>query len=157
MTSTSDQGGRPEETARLTRGVRRAWAAMGDATLSEFVPAKGLRADVFAVARDGAMTILEVKSGLADWRADQKWPRYRDWCDRLYICVGAAFPLEALDDDVGVVRSDGFDAAIIRPAPVTPLAPARRKSLLLRFAADAARRLQRIEDPGAGLGDYSSE
>ena len=148
---------RPEITTQLTRGVRRAFAARGEATLSEFVPTKGLRVDVFAVARDGAMSIVEVKSGIADWRADQKWPRYRDWCDRLFVCVDAAFPIDVLDESLGVIRADAFGAEIVRASPTTPLAPARRRSLLLRFATDAARRLHRIEDPDGAIGGYEAE
>ena len=143
---------RPEETVRLTRGARRAWAARGEALLTEFTPDRGLRADLFAVAKDGTMSIIEVKSGLADWRADQKWPAYRHWCDRLYFCVDVTFPIEELPEDVGLIRADGYDAEMVRPAPETRLSSARRRSLLLRFAADAARRLHRLEDPGAPLG-----
>ncbi|MDT8871310.1 MmcB family DNA repair protein [Komagataeibacter rhaeticus] len=40
-----------------------------------------------------------------------------------------------------------MDCALIRPAPHIPLAPARRRSLTLRFAMQAAERLGRTEMP----------
>lgn len=143
---------RPETTRRLTRGVRRALDAAGAASISEFVPARGVRVDVVAVERDGTIVIVEVKSGLDDLRADKKWSKYREWCDRLYFAVDAGFPIDALDSEVGVMRADGYDAVVVRDAPEHRLAPARRRALLLRITQDAARRLLRFEDPGLGDG-----
>jgi hypothetical protein len=39
-----------------------------------------------------------------------------------------------------VIVADGFGGAIVIPAPITPLAPARRKALTLAFARLAALR-----------------
>jgi hypothetical protein len=60
----------------LTRGVRRALAERGYASLTEFRLASGRRADVAAVNDAGDIVIVEVKSSVADFRADQKWPEY---------------------------------------------------------------------------------
>ena len=43
--------------------------------------------------------------------------------------------------------ADGFGAAFLREGRAEPLAPARRRAVLLRFAALAAGRLRRLLDP----------
>ena len=143
---------RPEITALLTRGARRALLARGYMSLLEFPPAPGMRVDLFALSKQGEMIILEVKSSLEDLRADRKWSDYLSWCDKFYFCVGIEFPLEALPPEPGVMRADGFGAEIVRDAEERKLTAARRRSLSLKFARDAARRLQQLEDPG-GMAD----
>ena len=55
-------------------------------------------------------------------------------------------------DCAGLIVADRYDAEVIRPAPLRPLAAARRKAETLRFARRAARRLAGDLDPGlAGL------
>lgn len=43
-----------------------------------------------------SIVIVEIKTSLADLRADRKWPEYRDFCDVLLFAVLAGFPLPAL-------------------------------------------------------------
>jgi len=52
----------------------------------------------------------------------------------------------------GLIVADRYDAAIMREALHRPLAPARRKAELLRFARRAARRLSAQIDPTLGEG-----
>ncbi len=144
---------RPERTRLITRAARRYFAALGAEGVPEFAVARGLRADLALLGRDGAITIVEVKSGIEDYRADRKWRGYAEWCDRLYFAVDLDFPAGALldaaaPDGIGVVRVDGVDAAELAPAANRPLAPARRKALTLRLALAAAERLRRADDPG---------
>lgn len=146
-------GERPEETARVRRGARRHLAALGLAALDEFSPERRLRVDLIGLARNGEIWIVEVKSGLADLKADQKWRGYLDWCDRFFFAVGPEMPLEALPAEAGVIRADAYEAAIVRAAPRVPLPSARRRALTLRIARDAAARLARREDPGAAVFD----
>lgn len=67
------------------------------------------------------------------------------------------FPDGLIPADAGLIVAAEGGAAVIREAPAHPLAPARRASLLRRFAAVAATRLARAADPagaamlGAGL------
>jgi hypothetical protein len=100
---------------------------------------------------DASFTVLEVKSCARDFHSDTKWPDYRDYCDRLYFAVDDDFPQALLPPEVGLlVVADGA-AAVLRDAPLHPLAPARRRALLLRFATLAASRLAALSDPaGAG-------
>lgn len=138
---------RPEATAIITRGVRRHLAALGWEGLLEFTPERGRRLDLLAMNAKGVFWGVEVKSSLEDLRADQKWRGYLEWCDAFSFAVDAEFPLAALPEDVGVLRADAFDAESVRPAPVHPLAPARRTALMRRFARQAAARLRALEDP----------
>lgn len=131
----------------LARGVRRALGDLGFATVTELVLASGRRVDVAGIDRRGEIVVVEVKTSLADLRADRKWPEYRAFCDALLFAVPADFPLSALPPDVGLLVADGFGAALLREAPRHPMAAARRRAVTLRFALTASLRLGRIEDP----------
>lgn len=133
---------------RLARGVCRALVDLGFAPILEVAPTRGLRADVFAVGPKGEIWIVECKSGLPDFRADTKWTGYLDWCDRFLFAVDAAFPVEALPEAHGLMIADDWGAEILREAPASPLASARRKALTLRAARVAAVRLAAALDPG---------
>ena len=134
--------------AEIKRGVRRMLAAHGLTSLTEFTLKGGRRADIVAVDAKGKFTIVEVKSSIADFRADSKWPEYRDYCDLFYFAVSADFPLELIPEGCGLMVADAYEASIERHAPEEPLSAGRRRSVLLRFAAAAAGRLHRHEDPG---------
>lgn len=135
--------------SELARGVGRALAQLGYASLTEFPLASGRRADLMALGRNGELAIVEVKSSIADFRSDRKWPEYADWCDRLYFAVAADFPRELIPEECGLLIADAFGATLLREAPARPLAPARRRAILLRFAFAGAGRLQRLLDPGS--------
>ncbi len=144
----------PRDLAKeLSRGVARALTQQGFATLTEVALANGRRADVLGLGKDGALVIVEIKSSVADFRSDRKWPEYRDFCDRLYFAVAAGFPLELIPEDCGLIVADPFGAATVREAPSTALAAARRRAMTLRFARLAAQRLLRLVDPTAQDGD----
>jgi hypothetical protein len=130
-------------TAAVARGAARVLGNLGFAVIAEFDFPTGRRADLFGIGRDGELVVVEVKSCLADFRADAKWPEYQDYCDRLFFAVDERFPSEILPEDAGLIVADGFGGAILRPAPSHPLAAARRKALTLRAARAAAFRLER--------------
>ena len=131
----------------LARGVTRALAQWGFSALAEVPLADGRRADIMALGRDGTLAIVEIKSSVADFRADRKWPEYRQWCDRLYFAVPEGFPLELIPEECGLMQADGFGAAILRETRAQKLSAARRRAVHLRFARLAAARLQRTLDP----------
>jgi hypothetical protein len=135
--------------ALLARGVSRALGQLGCASLHEFSLASGRRADVIALGRGGEIAIVEVKSSIADFRADRKWPEYWDYCDRLYFAVAAGFPRELIPAECGLIVADPFGAAILRESELRPLNAARRRAMTLRFALAGAQRLRRLSDPGA--------
>ncbi len=140
----------PLGAALLSRGVCRALDQLGYAALVEFPLANGRRADVLALSQSGEFIIVEIKSSIADFRADRKWGFYRDYADRLYFCVANDFPAALIPEECGLIVADGFGAAIIRDGDPSPLAPARRRALTLRFARLAASRLRRHLDPQPG-------
>jgi hypothetical protein len=131
---------RPETTEAVTRGAARLLVALGWAPLAEVPLPNGRRADLMAVSPKGEFAIVEVKSSLPDYRCDLKWGEYAPYCDVFYFAVAPEFPREILADRPGLIVADGFGGAILSPAPVTPLAPARRKALTLAFARLAAMR-----------------
>lgn len=136
---------------RLQRGVLRHLASLGMAGLEEFTPERGLRVDVMALTPKGEVWVIECKSSLADYRADAKWQGYLPWCDRFFWAVPRDFPQDVLPADTGVMLADDFGAALLRDAPVQPLASARRRALTLRMAMVAAARLQALRDPSAAF------
>ncbi|MFO1174454.1 MAG: MmcB family DNA repair protein [Paracoccaceae bacterium] len=140
----------------LARGVCRHLLTHGFATVEELVPAPGLRVDVMALGPKGEIWIIECKSGRADYAADRKWQNYLEWADRFFWAVDADFPAELLPAETGLILADGYDAEILRMGPESPLAGARRKAMLTRFARHAALRLQAARDPGVTPDGFSA-
>ncbi|MEO0391231.1 MAG: MmcB family DNA repair protein [Pseudomonadota bacterium] len=135
----------------LARGVSRHLAHLGMVTVEELAPTRGLRVDVMALGAKGEIWIVECKSSRTDFVSDTKWHGYIEWCDRFFWAVDADFPVELLPEDTGLILADAYDAEMVRMGPETRLAPARRKVMVQKFATCAARRLQMLRDPGAGL------
>jgi hypothetical protein len=138
--------------ALLARGVCRALEQLGYASLLEFPLANGRRADILALGRGGDLIIVEIKSSVADFRADRKWPDYREFADRFYFAVPSGFPVTLIPEECGLIVADAFAAALIRDGAAGALPPGRRKALTLRFALAAAARLRRHLDPQGGAG-----
>lgn len=135
----------------ICRGAVRLLRAHGMAAVTEVTLASGRRADIAATAESGEIWIVEIKSSLEDFRTDQKWPEYRDYCDRLFFAVAPAFPREVLPPDTGLIIADRYGGDIVRPAPEHKLAGARRKAVTLRLVHTAAHRLLAVMDPEYGL------
>ncbi len=132
----------------LARGVCRLLSSLDFASVEEFVPARGLRMDVFALGPKGELWIVECKSSRADFNSDQKWQGYLEWGDRFFWAVDEDFPTDLLPEGCGLIIADAYGGEVIRMGPEAKLAPARRKKMTLKFARDAARRLQGLRDPG---------
>jgi hypothetical protein len=139
----------PAGAALLARGVCRAFDQLRYASLVEFPLANRRRADVLALGKGGDLVIVEIKTSVADFRADQKWASYREFADRLYFAVPNGFPNALIPEECGLMVADAFGAAVLREAPATPLAAGRRRAVTLRFARIAAARLRRSLDPEA--------
>jgi hypothetical protein len=147
--------GRQSEAAlAVARGTGRLLHAFGYSVVSELALPSGRRADLVALGGDGELVIVEIKSSVADFRADQKWTDYRLHCDRLFFATTVEVPCEIFPKDVGLIVADGFGASIVCEAPEHRIAAATRKAMLLRFAHAAALRLQALADPqGPYAGD----
>jgi len=131
----------------ILRGVARALGAADQAVLAEVPLANGRRADLVALDRSGTISLVEIKSGRADFLADRKWQDYLDYCDRFYFAVAAGFPLELLPPEEGLILADRFAGEVVRAAQLRCLGAARRKAMLIRFARASAGRLQALLDP----------
>lgn len=144
--------GRVDNGRLLARGVIRHLRSLGFVALEQFVPAPGLRVDIIALGPKGEVWIIECKSSIADFRSDRKWQDYLQFCEQYFWAVDSDFPSEILPADTGLIIADPYDAHIRRMAPdipIRPLPPARRKALTLKFARNAADRLQVLIDPRA--------
>jgi len=140
--------GRQSQTAlKVARGTARLLHAYGYCVVSELPLASGRRADLVALGHDGEIWIVEIKSSVADFRADQKWMDYRAHCDRLFFATTLEVPCEIFPKDTGLIVADAFGARILCEAPEHRLHAATRKSMMLTFARCAALRLQALADP----------
>ena len=137
----------------IARGTLRALRARGFAGTTELTLATGRRADIIAVNGTGEIWIVEIKSTILDFRADQKWPEYRAYCDRLLFAVAPEFPREILPEETGLIIADRFGGEIMRAAPHLPLAAARRKAMLIAISRAACLRMQTALDPDSALLD----
>ena len=137
----------PARTLAITRAATRFCALRGWAPVEQVPLPDGRRADILALQPTGDFVILEVKSCARDYLSDAKWPDYRAWCDRLYFAVDLDFPQDLLPEDAGLVVAEDREAALLREAPEHRLAPARRRSLLHRYAMLAGGRLAALSDP----------
>ena len=143
--------------ADVARGVTRLFCRQELFAICEVPLPNGRRADLMGVDPKGNLTIVEIKVAKSDLLGDCKWTEYLDYCDRFYWAVPPelAAILDAeqfLPGEAGLIVADRYDAAMVRQACDRPLAPARRKAELLRFARRAARRLSEQLDPTLGAG-----
>ena len=131
----------------VARGICRLFARNDVWCLSEMPLRSGRRADLMGIDAKGQVIIVEIKVSRADLLGDGKWPDYLAHCDRFYWGLPPSLdraPLERdafLPGNCGVIVADGYDAEILRPAPLSQLAAARRKVEVERLARASLRRL----------------
>lgn len=141
----------------IRAGVERYFDEQGWATLAELSLESGRRADVVAISPKGDVTIVEIKSSIADLRADSKWPDYRADCDTLIFATLADVPADIFPQEAGLMICDTYGADVVRAAPEHRMTPARRKKLHLRFARASAFRLARCCAHAGVAGDAFNE
>jgi hypothetical protein len=125
--------------------------SLGFSPLAELPLPSGRRADLVALNERGDIWIVEIKSSLADLRADSKWEDYRFHCDRLFFAFTRDLPCEIFPPDTGLIVADAYGAHMHCEAPEHRLPAATRKAMMLRFATTAAQRLARLADPDGFL------
>ncbi len=132
--------------AQVARGITRLFARNTIWCLGEVPLRNGRRADLMGLDAKGQIVIVEIKVARSDLLGDAKWPDYLDFCDRFYWGVPPHLDRSPLENAVflphacGVIVADGYDAEILRPAPLSPLAAARRKVEVEHLARMAMRR-----------------
>jgi hypothetical protein len=131
----------------IARGTTRLLHSLSFCVVSELTLASGRRADLVALGSAGDIWIVEVKSSVADFRADRKWMDYRTHCDRLFFATTNDVPCDVFPANAGLIVADTFSASIVCEAPEHRLHATTRKSMLLAFARAAALRLATLSDP----------
>src|SRR6202012_597230 len=123
--------GRQSPTAlAIARGTARYLHALGYCVVSELPLPSGRRADLVALGGDGEIIIVEIKSSVADFRADQKWMDYRLHCDRLFFATTLEVPCDIFPPDTGLIFADAFGAAVMYEAPEHRVPAQTRKSVM---------------------------
>lgn len=139
--------------ADVARGITRLFARNDIWCLGEVPLRNGRRADLMGIDARGHVVIVEIKVARGDLLGDGKWGDYLDYCDRFYWGVPPLLDRAPLASDpfrpeaCGVIVADGYDGEILRPAPLAPLAAARRKVQVEHLARIALRRHAALIDP----------
>jgi hypothetical protein len=145
----------PGGAAAVSRGVCRLFRRHDIFAVSEVPLRNGRRVDLMGLAKNGDVVIVEIKCARGDLLGDGKCTEYLDYCDRFYWAVPGELHCDELyqerflPDRAGLIVADAYDAEIIRPAALHPLAASRRKVETLRIARHAMRKLLAVKDPAA--------
>ena len=137
----------------VARGICRLFARNGIWCLPEMPLRSSRRADLMGIDAKGHVIIVEIKVSKADLMGDGKWTDYLDHCDRFYWGLAPGLDRACMETeafrpaDCGLIVADGYDAEILRPAPLLPLAAARRKAEVERLARASLRRQVVGADP----------
>ena len=137
----------------VARGIMRLFARNDIWCLAEVPLRGGRRADLMGIDARGQVVIVEIKVARGDLLGDAKWADYLDCCDRFFWGLPPGLDRAPLDsaafrpDACGVIVADGYDGEILRPAPLAPLAAARRKAEIAQLARIAMRRHTALLDP----------
>ena len=147
--------------SEVVRGIKRLFARNDIWCVEEMALKNARRADLMGIDARGQIVIVEIKVARIDLLGDNKWPDYLDFCDRFFWGVPPELDRSPLDSEAyqpercGVIAADGYDGEILRPAPLEPLAPARRKAQIERLARIAMRRHTALIDPHCS--EYGNE
>lgn len=151
----------PPGAAQVARGIARLFARNDIWCLGEVPLRNGRRADLMGIDARGQVVIVEIKVARADLMGDAKWGDYLEFCDRFYWGVPPGLDRAPLDsaafcpERCGVIVADGYDGEILRPAALSPLAAARRKTQVEHLARIAMRRHTALIDPLCGAPDLT--
>jgi len=144
--------GRQSETAlAVARGTGRLLLSLGFCCVSELPLPSGRRADLVALRGDSTIWIVEIKSSIADFRADQKWMDYRLHCDRLFFATTMDVPCEIFPPDTGLIVNVSVvvGGGGVVPPPITSwglLTPSLEVSFAAVLLVDCTARLTRPVD-----------
>jgi hypothetical protein len=146
-----EDGRQSERALAIRRGTLRLLVGLDLFALPEVTLASGRRADLLAVSRTGEVAIIEIKSSRTDFLVDRKWPEYRLYCDRLFFATAPDVEAALFPEEAGLIVADSHGGALLRDAPLHPLAAATRKALLAQVARLGAARLTWLADPDANV------
>ena len=113
-----------------------------------------LRADVFAFNYKRNVTIVEVKSSMADYKTDKKWQGYLPYCNSLYFAFDSDFKLtpeitkEIKQHGVGIMVVDlkaplhlyrSRSIKVVAGAKTRDMDGAAKRDIIVRLAYRAGR------------------
>src|SRR5262249_56373255 len=104
----------------IARGTTRLLHSYGHCVVNELPLPSGRRADLVALSSDGTFWIVEIKSSIADFRADTKWMDYRMHCDRLFFATTVDVPCDLLPKEPGLIAAESFVARVELAPPQHP-------------------------------------
>jgi len=137
--------GRQSEAAmNIRRGVIKGFKHQNIGFIAEMTLSTGRRTDLIGIDRKGQIIIVEIKSSIEDFKSDNKWHEYLEFCDQFYFATSPEVPAEIFPQGEGFIVADQFGCEILREANTNKLAPATRKAITLRFARAAAERLRHV-------------
>lgn len=143
----------PITAGAVARGIARLFARNDVWCLAEMPLRSGRRADLMGIDAKGHVIIVEIKVSRADLLGDSKWRDYFDHCDRFYWGLAPGLDRSCMEghaflpERCGLIVGDAYDAEILRPAPLQPLAAARRRAEVERLARASLRRQVVGTDP----------
>jgi len=137
-------GRQSDNALMIQRGVMRHFQLNNVVMVPELTLANGMRADLTGIDEKGRIIVIEIKSSVEDFKVDQKWHIYQEYCDWFYFASHAGVGEGIFPQNEGFILADEYGAEIIREAEEQKLGAARRKSMTLCFARAAATRLERV-------------
>ncbi len=136
---------------KVQRGVMRMLRKEHDfCCFAEVSLANSRRCDIVAIGPRAQLWIVEIKSSIEDFRVDNKWHQYKDYCDQFYFAKPAELSAEIFPQNEGLIVADNHGARILRPSPEDILPAARRKAMMIKLARLGADRVHNLMDPGPG-------
>jgi hypothetical protein len=102
-----------------------------------------LRADVLALAMNGYLVIVEVKSSVADFRADKKMDQYEPYCNQSYVAMPESVHRKVKEKvlpgwGVFIMTEDGSKIIKVKGAKPFEVEPEIATSLYIRAAFRSA-------------------
>lgn len=131
----------------IERGVGRYLRSLNFAYVPELTLPDRRRADMVALGPKGQIWIIEIKSSVEDFKADQKWQDYQSHCDALFFATLSDVPADIFPLEAGLLIADNFGAACMREAAEEKLTAPMRKKLILMIARFGAMRFHNLQDP----------
>lgn len=76
-----------------------------------------LRCDILCITYEEQVIIIELKTCKQDFKSDNKWQKYMDYCDYFYFFSPRDIvPIDEIDNKVGLLYLDGNNVITIREA-----------------------------------------
>ena len=152
---TSD-GRQSERALEIRQGVQSGMKHHDLVLVPELTLPGGRRVDLFGIDSKGTIVIIEIKSSVEDFKVDNKWHEYKDFCERFYFASHPDVPMGIFPEQEGFILADRYGCEIIREGEEMKLSAATRKALMIRFARTAAKRMNAYADyQGIGVDEIS--